>query len=527
MTTRCVEILPPSRLSGFSTQVHTTVFDGAVTPPNCLMKPLFAPVKLFCFSLFGLLPMNSAPVHAQNSTNTSEPVIIQVDNNRILRSDADRFVGINLNYLRDSDANRPHARPLRVALREMGAKWLRYPGGEKSDFHRWALPPYSEAKSRTIDTLGLKDGLAEWYHNVYGERLSFDDYIAICRKTGAQPFVVVGFDNQERTGLTEDQWLESAVAWVKYANITKKYGVKYWEIGNENWHNDTTTPVNMGRVVGRFARAMKAVDPTIQIGAGGWNDKWWSSFLPTAAPSLDFVSYSYYTGWDWRSYDYWLKNPHLDLREQLKDVVSAIEKFAPQNDRGRLQIVVTETNSMDWSDEATRWPWENNLGHALVTFENLGMALRTPQVHHAMVWNTRWADDAEATADVSHALGAKNQILPTGRAVQLWNEFALPLLVETSSSNPNVSAYAAFSSDHKMATVWVVNRALAAQDALQLHFKNGNRISHPVTLHRLSGTGSEDKSPNWEKLPPLHVKSGTISFTAPAVSISVLSLRFK
>ena len=34
------------------------------------------------------------------------------------------------------------------------------------------------------------------------------------------------------------QLLETAAAWVRYANRVKDYGVKYWEIGNESWLNN-------------------------------------------------------------------------------------------------------------------------------------------------------------------------------------------------------------------------------------------------------------------------------------------------
>ncbi len=30
---------------------------------------------------------------------------------------------------------------------------------------------------------------------------------------------------------------EEAAGWVRYANVTKGYGIKYWEIGNENYGN--------------------------------------------------------------------------------------------------------------------------------------------------------------------------------------------------------------------------------------------------------------------------------------------------
>jgi alpha-L-arabinofuranosidase len=36
------------------------------------------------------------------------------------------------------------------------------------------------------------------------------------------------------------QLLEHAVEWVRYANVVKGYGVKYWELGNESYLLGTT-----------------------------------------------------------------------------------------------------------------------------------------------------------------------------------------------------------------------------------------------------------------------------------------------
>lgn len=67
-----------------------------------------------------------------------------------------------------------------------------------------------------------------------------------------------------------------AASWVRYANITKKYGIKYWEIGNENggqW--ECGGPMNhydYTRKFIKFYEAMKAVDPSITIIAQGQFD---------------------------------------------------------------------------------------------------------------------------------------------------------------------------------------------------------------------------------------------------------------
>jgi hypothetical protein len=60
-----------------------------------------------------------------------------------------------------------------------------------------------------------------------------------------------------------------AASWVYYANITKGYGIKYWQIGNEtngNW--ETGGPMNAndyGRRFIEYYNAMTAVDPTILL----------------------------------------------------------------------------------------------------------------------------------------------------------------------------------------------------------------------------------------------------------------------
>lgn len=62
---------------------------------------------------------------------------------------------------------------------------------------------------------------------------------------------------------------EEAAAWVRYANVEKKYGIRRWHVGNEvdgTWEDGG--PVDPAQYVVRyaqFARAMKAVDPTIEI----------------------------------------------------------------------------------------------------------------------------------------------------------------------------------------------------------------------------------------------------------------------
>lgn len=440
-----------------------------------------------------------------------ESIVLKVNVQNVLRDDANRVVGVNLDYLRDADANRPDARPLQSALDEMGARWLRYPGGEKSDFHLWSTPPYDKSKPTALG----------WYETVPGARLDFDAYIAHARAVGAEPYIVVGYDSEKRSGRTKAQWLENAVSWVKYANITKKYGVKYWEIGNENWHNETATAEEMAQIVVEFSQAMRAIDPTILVGSSGNNENWWKEFLPVAAPHLDFLSLSLYNAWQWKSYAYWPAHPDADLIASVRATLSAIDRYAPAADRARLKVVVAETNSKDYSDGG--WKDDNTLGHAIVTFETLGQLMQQPRVLSVMVWTTRWVKDDEAAHSQWYALGPHNELLPTGRAVALW-KFAQPKMLEVTGSSGSIAAYASCNEDKSALTIWIVNRDLKAAPNIAL------AINAPVAYRtaetwRFTGDGPDDSAPTWQQIESVAIDNNRANVVCPAVSVTVLSLR--
>jgi hypothetical protein len=96
-----------------------------------------------------------------------------------------------------------------------------------------------------------------------------DAFVAYARAVGAEPVLQVPLiASYKRNGGTAKP--AEAAALVTYVNVTKKYGVKYWEIGNEpDLYSNADLP---GYTVDRyiadfkaFAAAMKAVDPSIQL----------------------------------------------------------------------------------------------------------------------------------------------------------------------------------------------------------------------------------------------------------------------
>ncbi|WP_042391680.1 cellulose-binding protein [Streptacidiphilus carbonis] len=180
-------------------------------------------------------------------------------------------------------------------IKAAGIRELRYPGGSVADGYHWQTHTFS--------------GGGSWA----APGTDFDHFMAMTKKIGAQPILTANYGS----GTPQE-----AAAWVKYANVDKHYGVKYWEIGNEvygnghygnGWEGDThadKSPTEYAHNLVAYAKAMKAVDPTVKIGAvlttpGGFPDgvtapgdsaDWNHTVLSIAGSSIDFVIVHSYPG---------------------------------------------------------------------------------------------------------------------------------------------------------------------------------------------------------------------------------------
>jgi hypothetical protein len=103
-------------------------------------------------SLLAALLQSRATCCAQPTLEPSAPPApteeLTVDVGNVLTTTRHRPLGINVDYLMDDDRNPLLApqRPLREALRELGSKFLRYPGGWKSAINLWSIPPYTSSR---------------------------------------------------------------------------------------------------------------------------------------------------------------------------------------------------------------------------------------------------------------------------------------------------------------------------------------------------------------------------------------------
>jgi alpha-N-arabinofuranosidase len=179
--------------------------------------------------------------------------------------------------------------------------FIRWPGGNVAqDYHwQWGTGPRDER----VTWANLS-----WENEPEPSDFGTDEFIAFSRAVGAEPSLTI---NVEGRGAT----VEEAAAWVEYTNgpASSKYGsmraanghpapfgVKLWELGNEIWgdwvrgHSDADT---YARNYNRYAKAMRAVDPSIKLIAVGDNNMNWNrSVLRTAGENIDYLAIHHYYG---------------------------------------------------------------------------------------------------------------------------------------------------------------------------------------------------------------------------------------
>jgi hypothetical protein len=202
---------------------------------------------------------------------------------------SDMAIGVN-HAIWDTQLGTPEVADL---MKDAGVRAMRYPGGSYSDIYHW------------LDHTAPGGYVAP--------NTDFDHFMAGVRRAGAQPIVTANYG----TGTPQE-----AADWVRSANVDRGYGVKYWEIGNEgygnghygaNWEADNhpeKTPAEYATLVRDYSRAMKAVDPTIKIGAvltapGEWPDgitagsdagPWNQVVLSIAGADIDYGIVHWYPG---------------------------------------------------------------------------------------------------------------------------------------------------------------------------------------------------------------------------------------
>ncbi|HOC02351.1 MAG: Intracellular exo-alpha-(1-_5)-L-arabinofuranosidase 1 [candidate division TA06 bacterium ADurb.Bin131] len=179
---------------------------------------------------------------------------------------------------------------------------IRWPGGNFSSWYHW-IDGVGPAKNRKRK-LSYADDITREESNLFGT----DEYIRFCRETGTQPYITVNAGNG--TSLEAANWVEycNSSGNTFYANLRRENGniqpfnVKYWEIGNEiygDWQVGTKNANQYSQTLSEFSKAMKRVDPSINIiavGMGKHDPDWDRIILDNCWDYIDNISVHIYIG---------------------------------------------------------------------------------------------------------------------------------------------------------------------------------------------------------------------------------------
>lgn len=286
------------------------------------------------------------------------------------------------------------------ALETAGITMLRYPGGGYSDNYHWSTHSMTPWADGNRGYLAARSDFGSYLELVfasqsalmitvnYGSNLAGDgpgqpeEAAAWVAYANGDPDddTVIGVDSTGEDWQTVGYWASLRAAdklddddGKNFLRIgrTEPVGIEYWEIGNEVFGNgyyasgsdvgfeldlhvpyDGTTRLHhpdlsgesYGEGVAEFSKAMKAVDPSIKIGAVlitppddySWAPTWNDDVLGACASDIDFGIVHWYP-----NRDDLLNAPHRTLPVMFDELNAVFERHAG-NGAGDIEITVTE-----------------------------------------------------------------------------------------------------------------------------------------------------------------------------------------
>ncbi|MBK9095698.1 MAG: hypothetical protein IPM84_23670 [Anaerolineae bacterium] len=406
-----------------------------------------------------------------------------------------------------------HADPDLVAkVAASGITVLRYPGGSSSDEYHWAQWDPGAANNA-------------WAMNT-------TEFVSLLQATNTQGLFTANFGSGSAA---------EAAAWVQFTNVTHNWNIRRWEIGNEiygswetSWTHDGTAYMQGDAThdgANAFCAAMKAVDPTIEVGiVGALNateyNGWGLAVLSNASDCIDFYVIHYYALPPGNtSYQQLLQDPPSHWPAILAEVRTMLATYAPSR---HLEIVADEYNAYYTEPEELQLQTVNLLFLA----DTLGQLIQGG-VAAANQWDIVNGLSSNG-GDYGLLLNWDSYRRTPGYfSFPLWRQMGDMLLALDNSANAatTFSAYAALANDGL--TILAINKtdqALAATLNLQDFAPSGSGVAYVAAGASLSATsvsynGNASPPVNLGSVPPLPVSGVASTFTYSFAPFSVTTLR--
>ena len=244
------------------------------------------------------------------------------------------------------------------AARRMRVTQLRWPGGNFVSGYHWT------------DGIGPRESRPARYALAWQERESnrfgTDEFVAYCRKLGAEPYICVNVGNGT---------LDEAMHWVEYCNhpggtyysdLRKKnghaepYNIKYWGVGNEiygEWQIGHKNAQDYAKAAVEFCKVMKWMDPRIKLVACGSGEPDWDRpVLEATVRYVDYISAHHYTVTDDLKDYYEIVGAAAQMEATIRTSAMTAETVsAAAKKRTPVYVAFDEWNILNnWSDGGKR-----------------------------------------------------------------------------------------------------------------------------------------------------------------------------
>ena len=288
----------------------------------------------------------------------------------------------NGNGIWDAARDAPDDEVVRLSA-GLGVSLIRFPGGVFSDYYHFrdGLGPQAARKESLHYPNGPKS------RHTFGTEEAF----RFADKVGARLLITVNAGSGSA---------DEAADWVRYANRAGRR-VELWEVGNElymkgDYSGGSLPPSDYARHFLEFAKAMRAADPTIRIGAiGGQNygryrfmsySDWDPVVLEAAGGAIDFLAvHNAYAPVlvgesqpDPRAVYAALLAAPVQIQANLATLARQIRSHVPRR-AGEIQIAVTEWGPLfDIRPDSPFVDHVKTLGSALFVASTMNAFLRSP-----------------------------------------------------------------------------------------------------------------------------------------------------
>ncbi|MDP9443382.1 MAG: alpha-N-arabinofuranosidase [Actinomycetota bacterium] len=237
-------------------------------------------------------------------------------------------------------------------VRELGPTIIRYPGGNFVSGYRWedGVGPL-ESRPRRLDLA---------WRAIESNEVGVDEFVTWCAAAGVEPMMAVNLGTRG---------VQEAADLVEYCNhpegtelsdLRRTHGakephdIKVWCLGNEldgPWQVGHKTAAEYARLAAETARAMRLVDPTLELVACGSSNStmptfagWEATVLDQCYDLVDYVSlHNYYEPVEDDLQGFLASG--LDLDQAIDAIVATADHVgAKLGSRRRLRLSVDEWN---------------------------------------------------------------------------------------------------------------------------------------------------------------------------------------